>query len=103
MRIIVPALGRELRHAFSGVQLLALTSVLLLATTVPALPAQISPAPAGWPTSNSSSGAIYKPDSLQPGKTFVLTIAQPRPLAGQPLTAWFKAQVQADLGQRGAQ
>jgi hypothetical protein len=102
MRIIVTALRRELRHAISGLSFLPLASVLIVATAVP-LHAQSSSALTGWTVSKAGSSAVYRPDSLQPGKTFVLTIPQPQPLAGQPLTAWFTVQVQADLEQRGGQ
>ena len=80
----------------------AFTFVMTLRIAAPAF-AQTVPAPAGWTESNTASGAVYRPDNLPPGKTFTLTIPPAQPRAGQPLPAWFTAQVQADLQQRGIQ
>src|ERR1700733_3103544 len=81
----------------------ALTSVLFNAGSTLLINAQSSLAPPGWTASTTGPIAIYKPDNLPSGKTFQLTIRPPQSLAGQPLMAWFTAQVQADLQQRGAQ
>jgi hypothetical protein len=81
----------------------ALTSVLFIAGSTPLINAQSSSAPPGWTASITGPVAIYKPDNLPSGKTFQLTIRPPQSLAGQPLVAWFTAQVQADLQQSGAQ
>jgi len=81
----------------------ALTSVLFIAGSTLLINAQSSSAPPGWTASTTGPIAIYKPDNLPSGKTFQLTIRPPQSLAGQPLVAWFTAQVQADLQQRGAQ
>jgi hypothetical protein len=94
---------REQPHALSPRLLFVLTSVLFLARTAPLIHAQSSSAPPGWTASTTGPIAIYKPDNLSSGKTFQLTIRPPQSLAGQPLMAWFTAQVQADLQQRGAQ
>jgi hypothetical protein len=94
---------REQPHALSPRLLFVLTSVLFLARTAPLIHAQSSSAPPGWTASTTGPIAIYKPDNLPSGKTFQLTIRPPQSLAGQPLMAWFTAQVQADLQQRGAQ
>jgi hypothetical protein len=93
----------EQPHALSPRLLFVLTSVLFLARTAPLIHAQSSSAPPGWTASTTGPMAIYKPDNLPSGKTFQLTIRPPQSVAGQPLMAWFTAQVQADLQQRGAQ
>ena len=97
------AVRPEQPHALSARLLFVLTSVLFLARTAPLIHAQSSSAPPGWTASTTGPIAIYKPDNLPSGKTFQLTIRPPQSLAGQPLMAWFTAQVQADLQQRGAQ
>ena len=97
------ALPLEQPHARSAGLLFVLTSVLFLAGTQPLVHAQSLSAPAGWTASTTGSLALYKPDNLPPGKTFQLTIRPPQSLAGQPFKAWFTAQVQADLQERGAE
>ena len=97
------AVRPEQPHALSARLLFVLTSVLFLARTAPLIHAQSSSVPPGWTASTTGPIAIYKPDNLPSGKTFQLTIRPPQSLAGQPLMAWFTAQVQADLQQRGAQ
>jgi hypothetical protein len=96
------AVPHEQPHALSARLLFVLTSVLFLAGTTPLIHAQSLSAPAGWTASTTGSIALYKPDNLPPRKTFQLTIRPSQSLAGQPLMAWFTAQVQADLRERGA-
>ena len=96
------AVARDPSHVLSAVLLSVLTSVLFIAGAAPRTNAQSSSAPAGWTKSTTSPVAIYKPDNLPLGKTFELIIQPPQSLAGQPLLAWFTAQVQADLRERGA-
>jgi hypothetical protein len=93
---------RDPSHVLSALLLSALTSVLFIAGAAPLSSAQSSSSPAGWTASTTSPIAIYKPDNLPVGKTFQLTIQSPQTLAGQPLIAWFTAQVKADLRERGA-
>src|ERR1700727_319182 len=90
----------EQPHSLSPRLLFVLTLVLFLARTAPLIHAQSSSAPPGWTASTTGPIAIYKPDNLPSGKTFQLTIRPPQSLAGQPLVAWFIAQVQPDLQQR---
>ena len=96
------SVSRDLRPVLTALISSALISVLFIAGP-PLINAQSSSAPPGWTASTTGPIAIYKPENLPPGKAFQLTIRPPQPLAGQPLVAWFTAQVQADLQQRGAQ
>jgi hypothetical protein len=80
-----------------------LAPVLFIAGAVPLGNAQSLPAPAGWTSSTTGSGTIYQPQNLSSGTSFQMTIHPPQPLGSQSLAAWFSAQVQADLAQRGAQ
>jgi hypothetical protein len=97
------AVPRDLPYVLSERLLFVLGSFLLIAGNAPLTNAQSLSAPAGWTASIIGPIAIYQPDNLTHGKTFQLTIHPPQSLAGQPLVAWFSAQVQADLQERGAE
>jgi hypothetical protein len=97
------AVPRDLPHVLLALLLSVLASFLFIAGTASLTNAQSLPAPGGWTASTTGPIAIYKPDNLPHGKTFQLTVQPPQSLAGQPLNAWFTAQVQADLQERGAE
>ena len=97
------AVSRGPLHVLFALIVSALTSVPFIAGATQPANAPGSSAPAGWTSSTTGPITIYKPENLPAGKTFQLAIRPPQSLAGQPLAAWFTAQVQADLQQRGVQ